>query len=326
MVGTKRIAKFFKLLRLTRLPFMPFILGIETGNICNLKCPLCPTGVEDLSMKKGFMRLEVFKKVFDEVKDSIQAINLYSWGEPLLNPDLINIINYAKKNKTNVKIITSTNLNIRNDHLLSEFIKSGIDEVIISCDGVTAQTYVKYRKGGDFDLVMRNMKFLLAENKRLGMAVRLIWNFIVFKHNEHEVEDAKQLAAELGIELRIGKMRTSMKDEILGAHGKSIEKDIDWIPDNPEYSAYNKEKMITKKIIKTCRKPWQEISVNWDGSIFPCCAIYGDKYAYGNLSEGGIKDNWNNKLYIEARKEIIDKKIKALTICGICRNHGFLHM
>lgn len=326
IVTPKRKAKLFKFFKIVYLPYLPFSLGIETGNICNLKCPLCPTGIDDPSMQNGFMGLALFKEIIDQLKDNLISINMYSWGEPLLNPDLISMIQYAKKVKKEIKIVTSTNLNIENDKLLEDLIKSSIDEIIISCDGTTQETYSKYRVGGDYNLVMRNMKFMVSLQKQLNSKTNIVWNYLVFKHNEHKIEDAKEIAKRLGVSLRIGKMRTSMKDEILRPHAESIQKYNNWIPDKAEYSAYDKEKQATKKIIKTCRKPWVEISINWDGKVFPCCAVYGDKYSFGDIKGINIKQIWNNDTYIEARRQILDKKRKANTICGICRNNCFMHM
>lgn len=322
----KRKSKLFKLFKIKHLPYLPFSLGIETGNICNLKCPLCPTGREDANMNKGFMKFELFKQIIDQLKDNLLSINLYSWGEPLLNPDLIAMIKYAKEINKNIKIVTSTNLNIRDDKLLQDLIKSEIGEIIVSCDGATPETYAKYRVGGDFNLVMQNIKLLLSFKKEINSKTDIVWNFLVFKHNEHEIEKAKKLARSIGVPLRIAKMRTYMREEILKPHKDSIKKYKDWIPDKAEYSAYDKETGSTKKVIKTCRKPWQEISINWDGKVFPCCAVYGDEYSFADIKENDIKHIWNNPIYIEARRQIIDKKRKVTTICGICRNNGFMHM
>jgi MoaA/NifB/PqqE/SkfB family radical SAM enzyme len=277
-------------------------------------------------MKKGLMQQGLFKKIFDQLKESLLCINLYSWGEPLLNPDLAAMITYAKNAKKNLRILTSTNLNIRDDKLLQDLMRCGIDEIIVSADGASAATYSEYRRGGDFDLVVRNMKLLAEFKNQSASDTEVVWNFLVFKHNEHEIGKAKALAKELGVRLRIGKMRTSMKEEILRPHSESIRKYKEWIPDSPQYSAYDKEKCVTKVRIKTCRKPWSEISINWDGRVFPCCAVYGDGFSFGDASRESVRGIWNNAMYSQARAEILRPKLKAGTVCGICRDHSFMHM
>ena len=64
---------------------MPKMLNIEPTNHCDLKCPLCPTGLEDKSVERGTMKIEQFKPVIDRLSKYLQSVNLYSWGEPLLH-------------------------------------------------------------------------------------------------------------------------------------------------------------------------------------------------------------------------------------------------
>ena len=168
LLTKKRKSKLFKFLGLSKVPSLPFILGIDTGNICNLKCPLCPTGLGDSGKNKGFLSFQHFKKIFDQLKESLLIVNLFNWGEPLLNKELIKIINYIKSEKKSVKVITSTNLNVEDNELLENLINSGIDKIIVSCDGASQETYGKYRVDGDFDLVVQNMRFLVEKNQKLG--------------------------------------------------------------------------------------------------------------------------------------------------------------
>ncbi len=326
LLSHKRRAKLYKFIKIKRLPYLPHILNIEPGNICNLKCPLCPTGSGDSSLNKGFLDVGLFKNIFDQLYASLETVNLYSWGEPLLNPQLGEIVRYIKRKKRSINVVTSTNLNIKDKKVLDNLISSGIDEIIVSCDGVTQDSYSRYRVGGDLSLVVENMKYLVSKKKEYGVKVRIVWNFLVFKHNENELGVAKKMAEEIGVEFRVGMMRTTMKDEILKPHSETIAKDKDWIPDNPEYSAYDKKKLVPKKQVKTCRKPWQEITVNWNGEVFPCCAVYGDAFSFADASKESVRIIWNNNKYIRAREEILKKNKESRTICGICRDNGFMHM
>lgn len=308
------------------MPYLPFVLNVEPGNICNLKCPLCPTGLNEPGAVKGFMDQGIFNKVFDQLKDSLRSINLYSWGEPLLNKNLISMIRRVKDYNDKIRITISTNLNVKDNALLNDLIASGVDEIIVSCDGSNQESYSRYRVGGNFALVMDNLESLVKYKKELGRDTAIVWNFLVFRHNEKEIDRAAVMAKDIGVDFRIGLMRTSMKDEILKSHKEAIARDLDWIPDNPLYSAYDKEKLTPRKIMKTCRKPWQEISINWDGKVFPCCAVYGDQYAFGDVKAQTIKDIWNNIDFVSARRQILKRNVPVCSICGICRDNGFMHM
>jgi radical SAM protein with 4Fe4S-binding SPASM domain len=305
----------------TQLPYYPSKISIESGNLCNLRCPLCPTGQQDKSAQKGFISFDVFKKVIDEIGQSLTLIRLYNWGEPLLNKDLQRMIHYAKERCIDIKISTNLSMRMKDDQL-SELLKSGLEKIYISCNGASPSTYIKYHAGGDFELVMDNMKRLVQKKKELpGCHTKLVWLFHVFKHNEHETNAAQELAKKIGINIKISRMRPDMGKEIFETTQKALERDKAWIPDNPAYTVISTKR---KKRIG-CMLPWTETMINWDGSVLPCCAVYSEKYAFGNILKNSFAEIWNNEMYVAARKEILGIKNEKKTICHTCKNSGFLH-
>lgn len=310
-------------LRHSRLFYFPNKLTIDIGNICDLKCPLCPTGRGDQSATKGLMGIEVFKRVIDELGRYLTKLELHNWGEPLLNKDLVLMVRYAKSK--NIPVSISTNLNRLDESVAEGLIATRIDKIFISCDGASSETYSQYRVGGDFKKVLSNIRLLVETKKRLNNRyTRLILLFHVFKFNESEVDRIKELARDLGVELRINKMRTDMGKEIFEKAKDSIERDKDWIPENPKYSAFDLVKKEKKKQMK-CRQPWTTAVINWDRAILPCCAVYGEQYAFGNIFKEPFATIWNNKKYQMARKEILNQIEESPTICHICKENAFLH-
>jgi len=305
----------------SRLIYFPNKLTIDIGNVCNLRCPLCPTGRADKSASKGFMKFEEFKKVIDQLGDYLTNLELYNWGEPLLNRDLIKMIHYAKGR--NIPVSISTNLNILEGGMAEGLVSTYIDKIFISCDGASPETYAKYRVGGDFDKVISNTTELVEAKKKLNNHyTRLILLFHVFKHNEHEVETVKEVARGLGVELRIDRMRTDMGKEIFERVGDSIERDKDWIPLNPEHCGFDLDGRENRF---TCKHLWKTAVINWDGAVLPCCAVYGERYAFGNVFEEPFASIWNNEKYRSARQEILNKREKSPTICHTCKENGFLN-
>ncbi len=311
-------------LKSSRVYYLPTRISIETGNICNLKCPLCPTGRKDPGAQRGFMSFEDYQKIIDELCRDLLLVRLYNWGEPLLNRDIIRMIRYAHGKGTGVTI--STNLNILDQATARDLLTSGLQKIFISCDGVSDQTYDAYHIGGDYNTVMQNIQLLIEEKRNLPECnTRLIWLFHVFHHNEHEVEKALAIAREMGIEIRINKMRTDMAMEIFETAEKSIDRDRQWIPEDPRYCAFDMDKKEAKQKKNFCSLPWKETVINWDGSVLPCCSVYEEKYSFGNAFEKGFAKTWNGEAYRAARREMAGRNSSLKTVCHICRSTGFTH-
>jgi len=248
-------------------------------------------------------------------------IRLYNWGEPLLNKDLLDMIHYAGLHVIDIKI--STNLSMKlEDSRIEELLRSGLKIIYISCNGISENTYRKYHVGGDLTLVMENMKRFIQIKKRLSNChTKLVWLFHVFKHNEHEVEKAQEVAGKLGIKIKISNMRTDMGKEIFETIDQARERDAAWIPNNPRFRIpFTRQK---KKV--GCKLPWTETVINWDGRVIPCCAVYNEKFAFGNVHENSFRQIWNNDMYVAARKEILGIKNDKKTICRTCKSTGYLH-
>jgi len=196
---------------------MPKMLALDPTNLCDLKCPLCPTGLRDKTVERGSIKLEQFKTIIDQLAKHLQSINLYSWGEPLLHKSLVHMIRHTAINHK-VRTITSVHLGNLSDEQVEGLATSGLDKLIVSVDGATQEVYEKYRVGGDIEKVFTNMKRLMEAKKRHNSKVNVIWNFLVMKQNEHQMDMAKKRAKKIGVEITFSIMRTNLNDDILGKH------------------------------------------------------------------------------------------------------------
>lgn len=296
----------------------PAVLTICPGNICNLHCSLCPTGQNDSGRDKGFLSLDLFKKIMDECGPYLWNLDLYNWGEPLLNKELFEMVKYAKSFKVNVSI--STNLNHFNDSICSDLVLSGLDHVIVSLDGASQESVSKYQVGNDFYKVVANIKRLANCKKDLNKKTPIItWRFLVNRYSENEIESAKRLSQEIGVdELKINKFRCDMGKELLFDNDEQFKNVSSWLPTNESLSYYDYTKKRKKKI-RNCRWLWMQSSINWNGSVSPCCGVWHEKYDFGNIRDDSFKMIWNSAKYREARK--ISRKndiISTDNICSIC--------
>ena len=294
----------------------PISLMICPGNICNLHCVLCPTGQNEKGRVNGFMKFDIFKKVIDECGPYLYNLELYNWGEPFLNKEIFRMAKYAKKYK--IKISVSTNLLYFNEQICLELIESGIDYLLISLDGTTQKTVSTYQIGNDFDTVITNMKKLIKTKRELKTTKPFIdWGFRVGIHNQHELETGKALAEEIGVDkFTPCSFRCDMGKELLLNGNQQYDNVKKWL---------TKDELISRKqnIKSDCKWLWLRSVINWNGSVSPCCAVWYEKFDFGNINKSSFQKIWNNSKYQEARK-IISGKIDSCSenICFICKKNG----
>jgi radical SAM protein with 4Fe4S-binding SPASM domain len=300
----------------------PYWLTIDPANFCNLKCPFCPTGQGRNSRLKTMITLDNFKKIIDKLGPYLIHIDFCNWGEPLLNKQIYEMIKYAEQYHVDSKI--DSNFNQFSEEDAENIILSGLDKIIISLDGITEETYARYRVGGEFNRVMNNLKILLRKKIELKRANPYItWQFLVFRHNEHEIEEVKRMGKDLGVD-HVGITKAFIGNK-------------DWIPFNEEYSNYKKEEAkgeITSEYFKAqeevkCNWPWEAVTINPNGSVSPCCSVEEEKDDFGNIFEAPFREIWNNDKYRQARRHIREKTEttgKNSNICIGCRHSGMINL
>lgn len=301
----------------------PYWLVIDPCNYCNLRCPFCPTGQRRDVRTKNRMSLEDFKSIIDKLGPYLIHIDLVNWGEPLLNENIFEMIEYAKEYRADVKI--DTNLNHLSREGADRLVLSGLDKIVVSIDGLSEETYAKYRIGGNFRAAMENLRLLIDRRRELGSGKPYItWQFLVFRHNEHEIKEVLRVGRKIGVD-HVGITKAFI--------GKK-----DWMPLNSRYSNYNAEKMkddessfdyFKPETGSFCNWPWEAIAVNANGSVSPCCSVEEEKDDFGNILDQPFNDLWNKEKYQSARNYIRNKKQKALNnnnVCIECRHSGLTNI
>lgn len=289
----------------------PYLMWLDPVGSCNLQCPFCPTGTGELQRKKTKLSLNDFKHIVDHIGQYLFVLKFYNWSEPLLSDDLEEMIKYAKKFHMFTEI--STNLSIPITQTRAEqIIDSGIDFILCSIDGGSQETYEKYRKGGNYKLCMKNLEILSnIKNNTNKHTPKILWQFFVFKHNQHEIEFAKKQASEIGVDIdfRIPSIPLSSQD---------------WVSTLPEFA--NKSDMLiqsdmdySKKNSDPCTWLWSSIVINADKNISPCCILTNKKDDFGNVDES-IDKVWNNNNYQNARKLFSNENILDKTFCQQCND------
>src|SRR3990167_5059837 len=163
----------------------PVRFNVEPTNYCNLSCSMCP---RELNRPFGYVDFNLFQKVIDESicygKRLIITIN--KDGEPLLHPELSQMVRYAKDKKAAYKINFYTNGILLTEAKSIELIKSGLDTVHISIDAFTKETYKKIKNSEKLEIVEENVKRLIELKKKYYSKTPLVITKIIHTPDTHD--------------------------------------------------------------------------------------------------------------------------------------------
>ncbi len=180
----------------------PVQLQVDPTNACNLHCPSClhsanPDWASRFDWPSATLTVGQFDEFCSEFGSFATSIALFRDGEPLLHRRFADFVTLAKSHL--LYTLTSTNLSMRID--AESLVASGLDRLVAAIDGASQATYGRYRRGGDFGLVIDNLRAIVrARRAQSSRKPWLVWQFLAFEHNVHEVELALRLAREIGVD------------------------------------------------------------------------------------------------------------------------------
>jgi len=288
----------------------PISMAIEPTTSCNLRCPECPSGLRQFTRPIGMLEPTFFKKTIDEVCNELIYLTFYFQGEPYLNPNFLDMVKYASDKR--IYTSTSTNAHYLTKEQARKTVESKLDRLIISIDGTTQDTYEQYRIGGQLQKVIDGTKNIIEAKRRLkSNTPHVVFQFLVVKPNEHQLEDVKKLAHELGVDEVVFKT----------AQVYDFENGNPLIPENIKYSRYKKNcngtYSIKNKLLNQCWRMWSSCVVTWDGIVVPCCFDKDAKHKLGDLKNQNFNELWESAKYQNFRQSIL-KSRKEIDICKNC--------
>ncbi len=293
---------------------LPYSFSVEPNTSCNLRCPECPSGLRSFTRPTGILDVALFKKVIDDVKSHMIYLTLYFQGEPFLHPNFFELVKIASEH---MFVATSTNAHYLSYENSVKTIESGLDKIIISIDGTTPKTYQSYRIGGKLSKVLEGTKNIVQAKKDLKVShPKVVFQYLVVKPNEHQLEEARALAKELEVDDIVFKTAQIYDYE----NGSPL------IPTNEKYSRYKKNEITGKYVLKNslpnqCWRMWHSCVFTWDGNVVPCCFDKDASHALGSIQEKGFKMIWKGLLYQGFRTKLL-KGRKHIDICQNCTEGG----
>ncbi|MBO6661464.1 MAG: SPASM domain-containing protein [Roseivirga sp.] len=289
---------------------LPTSISLEPTTSCNLRCPECPSGLRNFTRPTGMLADDIYKSVIDELAPKLSYLIFYFQGEPYLNPSFLDQVKYAHSKK--IYTATSTNAHYLNDKVAKKTVESGLDRLIISIDGTTQETYEQYRVGGKLEKVIEGTKNVVRWKKDLNSKTpHIIFQYLVVKPNEHQLDDVKRLANELEV------------DEVAfkTAQIYGYEDGSELIPTIEKYSRYKQlssgKWAIKNKLVNHCWKMWHSCVITWDGKVVPCCFDKDAHYQLGEMKEQTFESIWRGESYTRFRQSLI-KSRSEIEMCKNC--------
>src|SRR3989339_637759 len=265
---------------------MPYAVIIETSNTCNFNCPTCPTPHRLIFQKRQpeYMNLEKYKRIIDNVKDYVHIVYIYNSNEPLLHPDIVEMAKYASDN--NLHTMLSTNCSLLDEKMTEKLLNSGLGEIRFALDSLKKEPFEKFRRGGNFETVKKNIEYFAGINKIDKLYIK---PFILsgYAYNEEEIQNlSEQFFADKDIE-----------DEAI-----VYKKDEHGLKPKLEY--------------KKCADVKRVFTVLADGRAVMCCFdLYGD-YVYGEMDKMDLRKMWNLAKNKKLRDAAYNRKFPLCKKCG----------
>ena len=278
-----------------RMPtYLPFRLWVEPASICQLDCVMCPNSELPPEMK-GIMSLDLFHEIVDQCARFVYDINLTHRGEPLLNPDIVDMVGYGAA--AGPKIRLHTNAMTLTRELSQELISANLDLISFSVDGLPKESYERIRVRGRWDTVIANLLGFLEEKERQRSKKPyvIIQVIEVPESSGGESEKKRFLAQFKGLPV----------DEIY------IKKPSNWAG-SYETDLYDVEPSTP------CTFPWYALTVCFDGLIVPCPQDFFCRIPLGTVQNEGLLGAWRSERLETLRLSMAKRQFRSLDPCWEC--------
>jgi MoaA/NifB/PqqE/SkfB family radical SAM enzyme len=280
----------------------PNVLKIDISPLCGLRCTICvhadANGNESLERQefnsKQKMSVEEFTRIINEVKGKVSTVSLFYMGDPLMHPDMDEMCTIARKAKINVHVSTHFSYAL-SDERIKRLVKSGLTHLTVCVDGLSQEKYELTRIGGKLERVLSNLRRVCSVRKELGQVYpKVEVQFVKFQHNVDDLDAARQLCDELGV------------DQFTDYWGY-LNNYTDLDPGS--YAIHSPKK---NKRLPQCLMPHFFMLIKYNGDVIPCCYYrMGDQYtgsqnamAVGNVFETSVWDVWNSPAYRALRRVV----------------------
>lgn len=277
--------------RETNIKHFPPSLEIEVTNRCNEDCIMCPR--DQLTRPFGNLSMSLLEKVLDEVAGKIELINLFHFGEPLIHPQIGQMIRRCRE--SGARVLLTTNGTLLNQRRAEELIASGLDMLVISLDAASKEVYSAIRRLGKFEKVLENVEAFLALKRKARRSPYTEVQMVSLQSNSHEIEAF------------IKKWRGSA-DSVRVKH----------FYNTANIATRINEPVPDLKDARPCLLLWREPVILCDGTVLPCCVDMIGEKPLGNVNDQSLMEIWNGSEIVEMRRKHVAGQHQEIDLCRNC--------
>lgn len=278
----------------------PESVDIESSSFCNARCIMCTH--PQMSRKKSNMSWETYEKVVREaVEWGIPRILLSGFGEAFIDKKIIDKVRFAKELGA-PWVGCLTNGSLLSEETTGRLIESGLDELSISMDGFSPETYNAIRVGLDFDEVVANVNRLLETRRNGKPAVRIM--IVVMPQNQHEKSRAKALFG--------GRV-----DHLSFRHAQNWGGDLGGSEAEAAPDLFTPHTVENNRLYP-CLYLWTQLNVHSNGDVVPCCIDWDNKMIAGNVREESLKEIWRGRALEGIRRAHEKGQMEKIPLCQDC--------
>lgn len=285
----------------------PYAIVIDPCNLCNFKCNFCAlqSKNEKLSFQKQLMDKELFFKIIDdltEFPEKLKVLRISGQGEPLLNPDLPEMIQYAKNKHVAEFIETITNGSCLKPELSERLIASGVDRIRISIEALDADGYYDITGAKiNFDNFVNNIKHLHEISGDCEIYCKIVDIAV-------PTDSDKQ---------KFYNLFSDICDRIFVDNVIPLWSDFEEIKNN---MVIGEKGMHGQKIqnVMVCPYPFYSLIINSDGEVTTCCADWKRKLVVGDLRKQSMSAIWYGDMLRDFWINLLKGKKNNYEMCKKC--------
>ena len=259
--------------------------------------------------------MEMFQHIFEQVKATAHTMQFYFQGEPLLNPQLPQMI--ALAHQAGLYTIVSTNAQALSQEMAHSLIQSGLNRIIVSIDGFSQESYEAYRTGGSLQKALDGLRFLREAKQQHYSSIRIELQVLRLRTNEHEWHWIRRHYKSMGATHLVFKTAQLYDYE----HGNPL------MPTNERYSRYKRKadgtyvhKQHTPHHLSPCYRLWSGCVITTNGEVLPCCYDKEHLHTCGNITTQTLSQLFHSYKANTLRRHILLHPHHLPEMCKNC-NH-----